>query len=117
MKKKNLIGACIALVALVLLVFLPLVEVGEKIALFDCFKHDLTAFAITWIVFPVFCILSNLIGRLRVISALLMLIPFLWGLSYMILPNVDTGIGVWFYGAITAVEIIFSWLTNKKNKE
>ena len=117
MKKKNLIGACIALVALVLLIFLPIVNVGKTgVALFDLFSNDMSIFAISWIIFPVFCIFTNLIGKIRVISALLMLVPFLWGLCYLILPEGGPGIGVWLYGIITAIEIIFSLFTRKKDK-
>ena len=116
MKKHNIIGACIALVALVLLIFLPLVDMGEGIALFDCFKHDLTVFAIAWIVFPVLCIVANLVGKLRVLAAWLMLIPFAWGLCYLMLPVGGPGVGVWVYGALTVVLIIYSMVTKKKAK-
>ena len=116
MKKQNIIGACIALVALVLLIFLPIVDAGQGWSLFDLFKNDLAGHAIIWMVFPVLCIVANLVGKLRVLAAWLMLIPFAWGLCYLMLPVGGPGIGVWVYGALTVVLIIYSMVTKKKAK-
>lgn len=112
-KKEYFIGAAIALVAMVSIFFLPIVNLGGKgIALFESFV-EIPVFALTWIVFPVLCIVANLLGKLRGLAAWLMLIPFLWGLVYYIVPECSAGIGVWIYGVLTAVLIIYT----RKTKE
>ncbi|MBO4741146.1 MAG: hypothetical protein J5605_05830 [Bacteroidales bacterium] len=116
MKKKNIIGACIALVALAVIFFLPLIKIGSTLSLFECFEEGFAAFAITWLVFPVLGIIANLFGKLKVLAAFLMLIPFVWGLSYLALPGGAPGVGVWIYGALTLALIIYAMAT-RKDKE
>ena len=107
-KKEHLICAGIALCAMVSIFFLPIVSVGgEGIALFDGFEYY-PVFALTWIVFPVLCIIANLVGKLRGLAAWLMLIPFFYGLIYYIVPECSAGIGVWIYGVLTVVLIIYT---------
>ena len=116
MKKKNIIGACIALVALAVIFFLPLIKMGSTLSLFECFEEGFAAFAVTWLVFPVLGIIANLFGKLRVLAAFLMLIPFLWGLTYLALPGGGPGVGVWVYGALTLALIIYT-IATRKDKE
>ena len=106
--KQNIIGAAIAFVAMVSIFFLPIVNIGgEGIALFEAFK-EFPTYALTWIVLPILCIVANLLGKLRGLAAWLMLIPFLWGLVYYIVPECAAGIGVWIYGVLTIVLIIYT---------
>ena len=108
MKKEHIIGAVIALVSMVILFFLPILNIGGSgVALSEGFE-EYPAFALTWILFPVLCIIANLLGKLRGVAAWLMLIPFLWGLVYYIVPECSAGIGVWIYGVLTLVLIIYT---------
>ncbi len=117
-KTKNIIGACIALLAMAAIFFLPLIKMGSTLTLFECFKEgEFVAFAVTWIVFPLLGIIANLFGKLRVLAAFLMLIPFLWGLYYLVVPDGGPGLGVWIYGAITLVSIIYTLATRTKNEK
>lgn len=142
MMKKRIIGAAIAFVALVMVFFLPIGHMGgtelttyypdgpvttttpsvyysvaELLLSSDSLPAEMAekvqVYTTVWMVlliFPVFGIVANLIGKLRVLAAWLMLIPFLWGL----LPH---GIGVWVYGALTVVLIVYSMMIKIKEKK
>ena len=113
MKKEHIIGAAIALVSMVILFFLPIVNIGgSDVALSEGFE-EYPAFALTWIVFPVLCIVANLFGKLRGLAAWLMFIPFLWGMIYFVVPSCSPGIGVWIFGVLTIVLVIYT----KKTKD
>ena len=113
MKKQQIIGAIIALIAMVSIFFLPIVNIGGyEISLFDGFE-EVPAYSISWLVFPVLCIIANLIGKLRGLTAWLMLIPFLYGLVYFAIPESSPGLGVWVYGVLTLVLIVYTIKTKK----
>lgn len=139
MKKQRIIGAAIAFVALVMVFFLPLGHMGgtqlttytpngpvitttpsvyyslsELLVGYDSLPEESAKiYTIVWLIlliFPIFGIVANLIGKLRVLAAWLMLIPFIWGL----LPH---GIAVWVYGVLTVLLIVYSMIMKKKAKK
>jgi len=126
MKKQRIIGTAIAFVALVLFIFLPIASVhrgvdayfslGECYTNFDVLSGDIGLFVTVTsvlLIFPLFGIVANLIGKLRVLAAWLMLIPFLWCL----VPKTDMGSAVWVYGALTIVLIVYSMYMKIKSKK
>ncbi len=145
MKKQRIIGAAIAFVALVLVLVLPMGElslgsttttIGSQSttvsngsvalpSLLVLFSEidDFSAMGqigdgckivtIVWmilLIFPVFGVVANLIGKVRVLAAWLMLIPFLWGFT-------TCGVGVWVYGTLTIVLIVYSMYMKIKSKK
>ena len=62
------------------------------------------------LIFPVFGVVANLIGKVRVLAAWLMLIPFIWGFT-------TCGVAVWVYGALTIVLIVYSMYMKIKSKK
>ncbi len=145
MKKQRIIGTAIAFVALVMVLFLPMGElslgsttttIGSQSttvsngsvalpSLLGLFSEidDFSAMGqigdgckiitIVWmilLIFPVFGVVANLIGKVRVLAAWLMLIPFLWGFT-------TCGVGVWVYGALTIVLIVYSMYMKIKSKK
>ena len=126
MKKQRIIGTSIAFIALVMLIFLPIASIHRGVdayfSLCECFMNsDLLSGQIGFfvtvtsvlLIFPVFGIVANLIGKLRVLAACLMIIPFLWCL----VPKTDFGAGVWVYGALTIVLIVYSIIMKIKAKK
>lgn len=124
--KKQIVGAAIALLAMLPSFFLPVMKfASESVKLFEIEEPPL--FVFTWVAFPVLCIVANLFDKLRGLAAWLMLVPFLYGLTYFGLFAKDSGlsdyfsfgIGFWIYGILTAVLIVYTIITNKRkaNKE
>lgn len=118
MKKENLIGAGIALLSLILLTFLPLVEaMGQGCSLFDLFSVGgaFAALGFIWLFFPLLAVVTHLFGKVRVLTACLMLIPVAWGLAYV--AQGCAGIGYWLYSVITLALVVYSIILKKKMKK
>ena len=118
MKKENLIGAGIALLALIMLTFLPLVEVmGIGASLFDLFSYAgaFAALGFVWLIFPLLAVVTHAFGKVRVLTACLMLIPVFWGLTYVAVGC--AGIGYWIYSVLTVVLVVYSIMLKKKMKK
>ncbi|MBQ4355918.1 MAG: hypothetical protein II757_04565 [Bacteroidales bacterium] len=113
MKKENLIGACIALVGLLMLTFLPLIKGAS---LFELFSEGgiFIALGLVWLLFPLLAVVTHAFGKARVLTAFLQLIPVLWGLVYVCYGV--AGVGYWIYTALTLVLIVYSLIVKKKLK-
>ena len=107
-KIENVIGAGIALLSVIMLTFLPLIK---RYALFKLFG-DFTVLALVWIFFPLVAVVSHLFGKLKMLTAFLMLIPVLWGLVYV--HYGAAGAGYWVYVAMTIILIVYTIIVKKK---
>lgn len=108
--KKTLIGAGIAALALLMVILLPVAsESGEAMGfsvsvgfkLFDLFSVN-AFLALIYIIFPVLCIVANVMDKMRAMASYLMLIPFIWSIFY------HPGAGVWVYGVLAIAEIFWT---------
>lgn len=113
MKKENLIGSCIALLALLMLTFLPLIEGASLFGLFSE-GESFVWLGLVWLIFPLLAVVTHAFGKVRVLTAFLMLIPVLWGLVYVYFGV--AGVGYWIYTALTLVLIVYSIIVKKKLK-
>lgn len=111
MKKENLIGSCIALLALLMLTFLPLIKGASLFKLFSE-GGSFTLLGLVWLLFPLLAVVAHAFGKVRVLTAFLMLIPVLWGLVYVYFGV--AGAGYWIYTVLTVVLIVYSVIQKKK---
>lgn len=119
-EKRNFIGAGIAGLAFLFLLFLPLisfevsgfgVSVGGSFSLFQLFKvPGYGAYAFSYIIFPLAAAVAHYMKKYEFILALLMLIPVLWGLSYLKFA----GVGYWLYTLLTIGLIVFDVYCKKE---
>ncbi len=107
-KIENVIGAGIALLSMIMLTFLPLIK---GYALFKLFG-DFTGIALVWLFFPLVAVVSHLFGKVKILTAFLMLIPCLWGLVYV--HYGVAGAGYWVYVGMTIILIVYTIIVKKK---
>lgn len=106
------------MLALILLTFLPLVEVfGQGCSLFQLFSAGgaFAALGFFWLIFPLAAVVTHLFGKVRVLTACLMLIPVAWGLAYVAMGC--AGVGYWLYTLLTIALVVYSVMLKKKMKK
>lgn len=99
------------MLSVIMLTFLPLVD---GCALFELFDEEgvLIVFACVWLFFPLVAVISHLFGKVKMLTAFLMLIPVLWGLAYV--HYGIAGAGYWVYVAMTIILIVYTIIVKKK---
>ena len=116
--KQNIIGAAIAFVAMVVLVFGPIFEAGgQDVSLFPAIK-EAPAFGIQFLLWPLLAIIAHLFGKMRGLASWLMLLPFVLVLAGWLINShvIGPGISMWIYLALTIVLIIYTIYIKKANK-
>lgn len=110
-KIENVIGAGIALLSVIMLTFLPLIK---GLALFGIMEEGGMALALsfTWIIFPLIAVICHLFGKVKLLTAFLMLFPVLCGLVYV--HYGVAGAGYWVYVAMTIILIVYTIIVKKK---
>lgn len=73
------------------------------------------ALSFVWIIFPLLAVICHLFGKVKILTAFLMLIPCLWGLVYV--HYGVAGAGYWVYVAMTIVLIVYTIVVKKKMKK
>lgn len=113
--KQNIIGATIAFVAMIVMVFVPVFEVGgQDVSLFPAIK-EMPVFGIQFLLWPLLAIIAHLFGKLRGLASWLMLIPFVMVLAAWLINSdlIGPGISMWIYLALTIALIIYTRITKK----